>query len=174
MKIKLLLVALLFSSTAFCQDETSTKAEGITSFYAELGGPGILFSANVDRRFGKNKLGIGGRVGLGFVSGEFSNSNNYTPQSVVTIPVQLNYIFGKLNSVHSFEVGAGATFAGKKINIFDFYDSDEKGSSVFGTASFMYRRQPTEGGFSWRIGFSPLISGGYIQPFGGVSVGYNF
>ena len=174
MKIKLLLVALLFSTTAFCQEEPASKSAGLTSFYAELGGPGILFSANVDRRFGPTKLGIGGRIGLGFVSGDFSNTNDYRPQSVVTIPVQINYIFGKLNSVHSFEVGAGATITGKKLNIFDFYDNQEKGSSVFGTASFMYRRQPTDGGFSWRIGFSPLIAGGYIQPFGGVSVGYNF
>ena len=173
MKFKLLLVALFFSSVAYCQEETASKKEGLTSFYAELGGPGILFSANVDRRFGPTKLGIGGRVGLGFVSGDFSDdNNNYELQSIVTFPVQINYIFGKLNSVHTFEVGAGATFTGKKLDIFDFYD--EKATSVFGTASFMYRRQPTDGGFSWRIGFSPLIAKGYIQPFGGVSVGYNF
>lgn len=174
MKLKFLIVALFFSSVAYCQQETPSNKEGLTSFYAELGGPGILFSANVDRRFGSTKLGIGGRVGLGFVSGYFNdyNNNSNSPQSIVTIPVQINYIFGKLHSVHTFEVGAGATFTGRKLDIFDFYD--QKASNVFGTASFMYRRQPTDGGFSWRIGFSPLIAKGYIQPFGGVSVGYNF
>lgn len=173
MKYVLFLVAMCISTVAYCQDETPNKNAGLTSFYAELGGPGILFSANLDRRFGKTKLGLGGRVGLGFVTGDFEESNNvYKMQSVVTFPLQLNYVFGKENSAHTFEVGAGLTITGKKLDIFDF--EDEKATSVFGTASFMYRRQPTDGGFSWRIGFSPLMANGYIQPFGGVSVGYNF
>lgn len=74
--------------------------------------------------------------------------------------------------MHTFEVGAGITIIGKKLEVLDFYDDDA--SSVFGSASFMYRRQPKEGGFSWRIGFTPLIAKGYIQPFAGASVGYNF
>jgi hypothetical protein len=144
-----------------------------TSFYAELGGPGILFSANLDKRFTKSHLGWGGRIGLGFVSGYLDDSNNfYDVSSVVTVPVQVNYIFGKSNSPHTFEVGGGFTITGKKIDIMDFYDN--KSSSFFGTASFMYRRQPINGGFTWRIGFTPLIAKGYIQAFGGVGVGYNF
>jgi cobalt-zinc-cadmium resistance protein CzcA len=43
---------------------------------------------------------------------------------VVTIPVQINYVFGKANSVHTFEVGAGVTFAGKKIDIMNFYEEN--------------------------------------------------
>ena len=176
MKSLLLIAGLFISTIVLAQEENSGKIPGQTSFYAELGGPGILFSANLDRRFTKSQLGIGGRIGLGFVTYEADNYNNgnynYQMQSVVTFPIQLNYIFGKPSSVHSFEVGAGATFTGKPIDIFDYNDSDS--SSIYGTASFMYRRQPKEGGFSWRIGFTPIISAGYIQPSGGVSVGYNF
>ena len=94
------------------------------------------------------------------------------PNLSLTFPIQLNYIFGKPSSVHSFEAGAGVTFTSKKIDPFGYSDSGP--TSVFGTASFMYRRQPKDGGFSWRIGFTPIIGGGYIQPSGGVSVGYNF
>lgn len=176
MKSVLFIAGMFLCTTIFAQEEISGKITGQTSFYAELGGPGILFSANLDRRFNKSQLGIGGRIGIGFVSYEGNNYNNgnynYQMQSVVTFPIQINYIFGKPSSVHSFEVGAGATFTGKPINIFDYNNSDS--SSVFGTASFMYRRQPKDGGFSWRIGFTPIISNGYIQPSGGVSVGYNF
>jgi hypothetical protein len=144
-----------------------------TSFYAEIGGPGILFSANIDKRFTKSHLGWGGRIGLGFVSGYLDDNNNYYDvSSVVTVPVQFNYIFGKSNSPHTFEVGGGVTITGKKIEVFDFYD--DRSSSFFGTASFMYRRQPVNGGFTWRIGFTPIISKGYIQPFAGAGVGYNF
>jgi hypothetical protein len=176
MKVLLLISFLFISGIVMAQEATTSKIPGQTSFYAELGGPGILFSANIDRRFTKSHLGIGGRIGLGFVSGEtydYSNGNyTYDPKSVVTFPVQVNYIFGKSASAHTFEVGAGVTFTGKKLDIMDFYDDNS--SSVFGTASFMYRRQPKDGGFSWRIGFTPLIANGYIQPFAGASVGYNF
>lgn len=174
-KLFLFSLALFFSGILAAQaDKTSTKTEGSNSFYAEIGGPGILFSANLDKRFTKSHLGWGGRIGLGFVSGfiEDDNNGNWETSSVVTFPLQINYIFGKANSPHTFEVGGGVTFAGKKIDVMDFYD--DKSASVFGTASFMYRRQPLNGGFTWRIGFTPLIAQGYIQAFGGAGVGYNF
>lgn len=175
----LIVLAICSTSILFAQNTKETNKEtgtatGQNVFYAELGGPGILFSANYDRRFTNSHLGVGGRIGLGFVSGYILPDSNgfWDPSSVVTVPVQLNYIFGKPNSPHTFEVGAGVTFAGKKIEVFDFYD--DKASSIFGTASFMYRRQPINGGFTWRAGFTPIIAKGYIQAFGGVGVGYSF
>lgn len=156
----------------------TVKVPGRTSFYAELGGPGILFSANIDTRFAKSHLGWGMRAGLGFVT---ASDAEYDPvlgysvwetYSVVTVPVQVNYVFGKGNSPHTFEAGAGFTVAGRKLDILEFYD--ERQASFFGTASFMYRRQPANGGFTWRIGFTPLIAKGYIQPSGAAGVGFNF
>lgn len=157
---------------------TSPKVPGRTSFYAELGGPGILFSANVDTRFKPSRLGWGGRAGIGFVTASEDNYNpntgsyNYEEASVLTVPVQVNYIFGKDVSSHTFEVGAGLTYVGRELDIMNFYD--EKKSKLFGTFSFMYRRQPIDGGFVWRIGFTPIVARGYIQPFGAVGVGYSF
>lgn len=177
-KLLIFISCLLGSVSLSAQKEEpsgSPQPSGQNVFYAELGGPGILFSANYDRRFTKKNTGWGGRIGLGFVSGylEPDNSGYYnSPSSLVTLPIQVNHIFGKPNSPHTFEVGAGVTFIGKKVEILDFYD--DKMSNVFGTASFMYRRQPVNGGFMWRIGFTPLVAKGYIQAFGGVSVGYSF
>lgn len=169
-------LAIVSSSFLFAQPGAVGKIPGRTQFYAELGGAGILFSANIDTRFAKSSLGWGGRVGLGFVTADevtvISGNYNYELRSVVTIPAQVNYVFGKGDSPHTFEVGAGVTYVGKKLEIFNFYD--DKTSNVFGTASFMYRRQPLKGGFTWRIGFTPLVAKGYIQPSGGVSVGYSF
>lgn len=170
-------VFVLSSISLYAQTEGNVgKIPGRTSFYAELGGPGILFSANIDTRFTKSSLGWGGRIGLGFVTADeeiYNNGNYYYDlASVVTLPVQVNYVFGKGDSPHTFEVGAGVTYVGKKLDIFNFYD--DKKSNVFGTASFMYRRQPLRGGFTWRIGFTPLVAKGYIQPSGAVSVGYSF
>jgi len=152
---------------------------GQTSFIAEAGGPGIAFSANIDRRFKTSRIGWGGRLGLGFVS---AYDDYYDPvtgyyyggdqRSALTLPAQVNYIFGKESSAHTLEVGAGLTYVSKKLSIMEFYD--EKRSNLFGTFSFMYRRQPLNGGFSWRAGFTPIFAKSYIQPFGAVSVGYNF
>lgn len=184
MKNYLLLVIFAAATlTVAAQSETSStlKTPGRTSFYAELGGPGILFSANVDTRFKKSHLGWGGRAGIGFVN-YYKNKYVSTPGggyytdgdqvSVVTLPLQVNHIFGRSNSPHAFEVGAGITIASKKMDVFNYNPREE--TSVFGTVSFMYRRQPKDGGFAWRIGFTPLVAKGYIQPSGAVGVGYNF
>ncbi len=161
------------------QKPTSTsRVPGRTAFYAELGGPGILFSANIDTRFKPSQLGWGIRGGLGFVTASDydidPNGGNSTwrDYSVVTVPVQINYIFGNNASPHTFEAGAGLTYVGRKLDILNLYD--DRQSNLFGTAAFMYRRQPLNGGFTWRIGFTPLIAKGYIQPSGAVSVGYSF
>jgi hypothetical protein len=175
-----LLAFITISVSGFSQEtKPGEPYPGKTSFYAEFGGPGILFSANLDTRFKKTNLGWGGRVGLGFVTddretydpvtGYYSYGNR---KSVITVPVQVNYIFGKSASPHTFEVGAGLTALSKKIDAFNFDDEDP--TYVYGTFSFMYRRQPAAGGFTWRIGFTPMVSGGYIQPSGGASVGWSF
>lgn len=157
---------------------------GKSSFIAEVGGPGIAFSANVDTRFKQSRLGLGGRIGVGFVS---AYNDYYDPttgnyyggdlESAITFPVQLNYIFGKGNSPHTLEVGGGVTYVSKKLAIMNFdylSGGKDRRSKFFGTFCFMYRRQPTNGGFSWRAGFTPLVAKGYIQGFAAASVGYNF
>jgi hypothetical protein len=178
MKKFILLLSFAFSSAiAFSQIEPATPRIAKTSFYAELGGPGILFSANIDTRFKNSHLGLGGRIGIGFVTADESKYDpntgyTYNLASVVTVPAQVNYIFGKDDSPHTFEVGAGLTYVGRKLDIMEFYDS--KKTNVFGTFAFMYRRQPIDGGFTWRAGFTPLVAQGYIQPFGALGVGFNF
>ncbi len=182
MKSILFVAFSLFAVQAFAQETSSDNKVINQSFFGELGGPGVLFSVNYDRRFTKSKFGIGGRAGLGFISGYTDNYvngpnggyyTNGTYRSVVTVPVQINYLFGKENSVNALEIGAGATYLGRRTDFLDFTDNG-KSPRVLGTASFMYRRMPTDGGFSWRVGFTPLIANGYIQPFAAASVGYNF
>lgn len=180
MKSIFLIACSLISLSSMAQETSSGSKVINKSFFGELGGPGVLFSVNYDQRFTKSKFGIGARAGLGFVSGysdTFDPSTGYYTngkyRSVVTVPVQVNYLFGKETSVNALEIGAGATYLGRHTNFLDFDDSGKQ-LSVIGTASFMYRRVPKDGGFSWRIGFTPLFANGYIQPFGAASLGYNF
>jgi hypothetical protein len=182
-KIAVLILFVVVTQNIFAQNNTTNKPLTGGSFYAELGGPGILFSMNYDKRFKKNTIGgWGGRLGLGFVG---IDESIYTPtggggyyysgrrKSVATFPLQVNYLFTKPNSKHAFEVGGGATFTSKKVDIFD-YQNEDNSSVVYGTFSFAYRKVPLDGGFSWRIGFTPIITKGYIQESAAVSIGYNF
>jgi hypothetical protein len=174
------LFLLIASSGVFVSHaQNDGKTTGRTSFFAEGGGAGIAFSANIDTRFKASNLGVGARIGVGFVT---AYNDYYDPmsgsyiwgkqESAITVPVQIKYIFGKNNSHHTFEVGGGLTYVSRELSILNYYDNNR--SKVFGTFAFMYRRQPSNGGFSWRAGFTPLIAKGLIQPFGALSVGYNF
>ena len=151
-KLSCCLIMATFSAiVSYSQDSKNniSQSPGQTSFFAEIGGAGILFSANIDRGFKPSTLGWGFRTGVGFVTAdeekEVSGYYEYEPVSTITVPVQLNYVFGKQDSPHSFKVGAGVTFVGKKLDIMNFFD--DRQSNVFGTFSFMYRRHSLNGGF---------------------------
>jgi hypothetical protein len=72
-----------------------------------------------------------------------------------------------------FETGAGVTVLSRSSSILN-YDEYHEGHFL-GHFSFMYRRQPVDGGFSWRIGLTPIINpDGDIMPFGAIGLGFAF
>lgn len=131
--------------------------------FVELGAQGLLFTANYDTRFGNRRNGLGGRIGIGFLSIDGS--------SVITAPVSLNYLLGKGNKF--FEMGLGATYLGFNGAEESFFDQEE--STVIGTMSFMFRYQPVESGFSFRGGLTPIFNSDFFIPYYfGISLGYTF
>jgi hypothetical protein len=153
-------------------------------FYVEMGGPGLIFSANFDSRFKSGeRLGLGYKIGIGFCIGDFDEEyvsdgygyggyyESYT-HSYYSIPIGLNYVFGKEHSSNTFEIGAGAAFLTREANI--AYDDPERGHFI-GYLSFMYRRVPVDGGFTFRVGFSPIIgTSGDLIPLPAIGIGYAF
>ena len=126
------------------------------AFFAEVLGNGLLFSVNYDLRLVKN---IGARVGIGYVGSTDGDGG------ILTVPVMGNVLLGK--NGRYFEVGAGISYIS---GTGDFFDNE---SSILGTMSFMYRRQPEDGGFMWKIGLTPFIAEGVFIPYwGGVGIGY--
>ena len=174
-------------------------------FYTEFGGPSVVMSVNFDSRFQSNsRVGFGYRLGVGYGIEKYEDKfvevlknkdlNNYfftgihlilppvnssadivkgATRSLYTVPVGLNYIFGKPNSISNFEVGAGVTFLSRKVSLYK-YQLDKPGNMI-GYLNFMYRLTPVNGGFSLRIGFTPIIgTAGDLYPMGAFSFGYAF
>jgi len=180
--MKKLFALLVFAGLLLTLNQSlSAQEESVAGklFYTELGGPGVIMSANWDARFKSNeRLGFGYRIGAGFGIGQFYNyySVDYYEQVTRTyysIPVGLNYVFGKPNIASTFEVGAGATFLTRKVSLYN-YDIDKPGH-VIGFVSFMYRVTPVNSGLSFRVGFTPIIgTAGDLFPMVAISLGYAF
>jgi len=177
--VALAVILLMFVQPAKSQEPVSGKM-----LFTELGGPGVLFSINFDGRFkGGERLGWGYRLGVGTSVGEFDVETRADEfgygypegktRSYYTVPIGVNYLFGKKNSAHMFEVGAGASFLTRKVSLF-YYEVDTPGH-VIGHFSFMYRISPVNGGVSFRIGFTPVIgTSGDLFPMAGIGIGYAF
>ena len=147
------------SSKEATNNETISRAQSI---YFEVLGAGITYSFNYDTRFQNTLDGLGGRIGISYISVDES--------SVFTLPAMINYLLGKQGKY--FEIGLGATYANT--------DADEGGvyvdePNIIGTMIFGYRSQPLDGGFMFRAGVAPVISeGDFIPYYPYLSFGYTF
>ena len=106
MKIKhtaLLTLVLLFLSVLVKGQGSGSTSSGnekrAQNVFVELGGQGMLFTANYDTRFSKRRDGLGGRAGIGYIS--------IGGDHATTVPFSMNYLLGK--GRHFFEMGLGVT-----------------------------------------------------------------
>lgn len=146
------------------RSESSEPEKRAQNIFVELGGQGLLFTANYDTRFSNRRDGLGGRAGIGYVAIDGDNAT--------TVPLSLNYLLGK--GKHFFEMGLGATLiaTGGNENSIVFNDNQ---SNIIGTMSFSYRLQPSDGGFSLRAGLTPVFNKDFFIPYyAGLSLGYSF
>ena len=150
-----LICTFLFQNNSFCQSKNAA--------YVELLGNGLVISANYDMRFSNKAGGLGGRIGFGYLGNPTKSINS----SVYTFPVVVNYLIGKEGKF--LEIGAGFTYVTGSP---DFSDIQDEAAVTF---TLMYRSQPLDGGFMWKIGFSPILgSESYPIYFPGVSFGYSW
>jgi len=174
-------LSLTLNQSLLAQEETVINK----LYYTEFGGPGLIMSANFDGRFKSNtQLGFGYRLGVGFGVGKFNDNRVDDPisggvyyeevrRSIYAIPMGLNYVFGKPSANSTFEVGGGISLLSRKASL--YYWDLEKPGHIIGFFTFMYRIVPVNGGFSARIGFTPIIgTSGDMFPMGAVSFGYAF
>ena len=130
-----LCIALFFSNVAKAQlNNTSTVQVEILGAYN-------LAGVSFDQRFWDNYSGLGFKAGIGvgyanppwtFVPFKYTSWGSFPKNEIVSVPLQLNYLFGKGNS--QFEAGVGVT---------PFYSSfkfNEKSNfNAYGTLATGYR-----------------------------------
>lgn len=169
MRIFLLLISILFiglqQSWAQAQNINSENASYIrvkNLAYLELGGNGVGYSFNYERRL-TNRLW--GRIGVGYAPVPFVR--------FAAIPLGVSYLFG--DKANFLETGLVTTFAYADVDaLFDSEDGQEFGvilSPIIG-----YRFQPLEKNLFFKIAFTPLFTPFETKflPSGGLSVGYSF
>ena len=149
----------------------ATAPEARTAAYLELGGNAIVYSGNVERRFGDTFAVSTGLGGLGF-----REPTNDTSFGFVLNPWRVHALLG--GERHHFEAALGVTWGlargdmnqpGRPVNFW----------VVNATSAVGYRYQPDDGGLVLRVALTPHYGGqrfaplgSALQPWAGASVGW--
>jgi hypothetical protein len=171
----------LFVSASQAQEDHSV---GVTksvmaenSIYLELGGNALLYSINFDRMISPD---MGARIGIGYMGLSTGTAPTDGPDhnasvSVLLVPATFNFFVSSHDGNHvgssKLELGLGVALV--DING-DFGGTTFSGAGVGGTATIGYRYQPYDGGFLFRIGFTPVFASSTFFPWGGISFGLTF
>ena len=171
------LLATFASATALHAQELAADApEPLTTarnaVYFELGGNGLLYSFNYERRFRDD---LAARAGLMYIGAEGTTTEGESANvDVLLVPLMLNWLMG--DGSGRFELGVGPLFAVAGASGTDIEGTEFSGSG-FGpagvTSTIGYRYQPVDGGIVFRAGLVPFWSGD-PQLWGGLSLGYAF
>lgn len=156
---------LLVLFCVFGSAEIGLAQEARNAVYGEIGGSAIGLSVNYERGFTERWKG---RIGASVVTGESEEDTDTT----FLVPLTASWIsHPALN--HHLELGGGVTVVfGDRQDFYSIGDDDEQFSTAIGTAIIGYRYQKPEGGFQFRAALTPLIGGGEVFPWIGVSFGY--
>lgn len=158
----------LFVAGALCLSlaSNSQAQSAQNAIYLELAGNGALYTLNYDRLVTDN---VSVRAGAMTMSLDAADGDGSA--GLLIAPLMGNYFIG--DGSHKLELGAGPALVRATAST-DFGTFDESGTTVFGTATAGYRFQPNDGGFVFRIGFTPLFGSTGFLPWGGLSLGYSF
>jgi hypothetical protein len=130
------------------------------TLYGEVGGTGIILSANYERQLG-NQPGFGLHIGIGLGDNK------------PAIPFGAKYLFDFGNHKSFMEAGAGITLA--EASLLDDLYSTHSNNNPYKAAfipSIGYTHH-TAYGLMWRINYTPVFSRYRNIPFfAGVSVGW--
>lgn len=139
--------------------------------FAELGGNALLYSLNYERFFFDD---VSLRMGFEYFSVGASAGSVSESASLTMVPIMVDY-FGVGGTDHKLELGIGllpVIFSGAAS--IGGASATESGVAFGGTATVGYRYVPHDGGFMFKIGFTPVFGLGGFAPWGGLGLGVVF
>ena len=176
--ILILAFAISLGATAQTEPGTFTAKKGV---YLEVGGSSGIYAINYSKIFHqKGKLKLNASAGFSMWRDQL---NDFKTIWLPVIPLEFSALYGKSN--HHLELGLGFTsYLGRTfdINSETFEKKDIVVIDAFIPLRVGYRYQKPEGGFFFRVGYTPIIdfpprTGGNwsFNPYhAGVSFGKSF
>ncbi|SEG29747.1 hypothetical protein [Algoriphagus boritolerans] len=173
------LVFLTLSQFTFAQTEPETFTAK-NAVYIEVGGSSGRYAVNYSKIFHqKGKLKLSASAGFSMWPKKFDSKTIWLP----SIPIEVSALFGKSN--HHLELGMGITSYLTRSLAFNSETFENIDKVVFDAAipvRIGYRFQKPEGGFFFRVGYTPVINfptggkGGWgFDPYwAGISFGKSF
>jgi hypothetical protein len=133
------------------------------AFYIEGLGPGGFYSLNYDRLLGEN---VAVRIGASYYFVEALSAKAH----FVHFPLVLSGLIGAPDHKFEFGIGIVPVYASGAVGG-STYKVYGDGFAAVGTGVLGYRYQPEDGGFMFRVGFTPLFNDKAFLPWGGLSLG---
>lgn len=141
--------------------------------YAELGGPGLLYTVNYER-FLLPRLSV--RAGCSLFG--FRESGTGDTLGIFTLPLTTQVLLG--GGAHHLELGLGL-LTGVMWSALNSHDRTGHFGLIAATATIGYRYQPPAGGLLLRVALTPFYGGERFEPaglpvtpWGSVGAGYVF
>lgn len=164
-RLSVFLLACFISLSAYAQRDLPGASSDFSrhSVFLELGGNALAYSLNYDYRFAEC---VSARGGFTYLGGSLFGGSG----SILLLPLMANYLTGSGSS--HLEVGIGTILGSAGAG---FRNLDENVSGIVGfTGTLGYRLQPRDGGFHFRIGFTPAYVAGFFLPWAGIGFGASF
>lgn len=141
--------------------------------FAEALGNGLLYSVNYERIIDSWSIGL--RAGASYFTYPVSSYGRSGNLTIVTFPLVASYYVGLPR--HKLQLGLGATILYTGVSSDSTgtkFESERSGGGVSATGVIGYRYLPTDRGFSFGAGFTPLLRSSRFLPWGGANAGYIF
>lgn len=176
--VLILAFAISFGATAQSEAEKFTAKNAV---YLEVGGSSGIYAINYSKIFHqKGKLKVSASAGFSMWPNKTIDSKRIW---LPAIPLEVSAFYGKSN--HHLELGFGFTSFLNATSVFDsetLENVDKVVYEAFIPLRVGYRYQKPEGGFFFRVGYTPIInfptSGGeewsFEPRFAGLSIGKSF
>lgn len=175
MTLALALAPLLFATaTAAAQQPEPEEAPPASNLvFAEALGNGLLYSIDYERMV--DAWNVGFRAGFSFFTYGVSSYGGSGNLTLVSAPLVASWYYGPKS--HKLQLGLGATLlylGGSSDSQGTEFAGDRAGLGVAATGVVGYRFVPRTGGFSFGLGFTPLLRTSSFLAWGGANVGYAF